>query len=1694
MPSLACFLTITILGTNVLTGITDYYYRDCSVLEIASKCLVGTYNPGDDTCRCVSHPVEREECRSTCSRCFAKNSVGSSTAPGEGAQCLPAVAAGPYCTCAGDPRGCDYMTDPVIVISSSSNNEVVGPQIATISSTDKRGAVLRYTTHPCGNLKNRVLCPNSTTDPQLHKEHIGCTDLIEVIGGAGLRSEGFPVPITSYGNYTVAKREIKSMTWSPTIQPSFSSKTVTVIPKPQIQQLKIINSIESGIELNEFIALRLTNGSVLRITGYDFPLNAEIIVSGIGSETTQVRVDVPVDQLSSTDSYLRLFNVSAFSPDVTLVDTAELLIHQKPSCVITQMSTGFNSSLDCVVIIPTGSYGLYSLLIRPKDNPVGVPSSSDVVERKLLDSNKIFIGIVRPIIRVATWELDSCSRGWVDTLFGCGDGMLKIVLAFDQITENRLPYSQVVLRTWILPDNPSDMIPRWMSELTQTEAIHIPWTETRKPIPPQQQLSEPAVCVGGISYLGVTTFRCELVFDPTKLSITPKWMAMQLYINDTEITTIPAALLPLPRFLSIQGCPDVVGCRDGDQIGISIPLSPRGTLGDRPLPMIILRRFVDSNRNSIDTQQSQSQPECINSWWVSNTQLSCTLKTNDIVGSYQVLASVVGPGSTIMTSRSGPVILVVGNKPLIMSAVMDTCLEATNLLHCTNGVLDVMFSNKISSGSYEIVFDTSTGEVPTCTQTNLIHIDATSARILCNVAFPEFMQDVGSYSFTVRHDSGVTSDPFPRLLTGSSVGSSPLGIGAPIFMDFSISFSALDVPVQNNVFQTSINVVVNHEPSTLPDGHSIRIITGVFLPTDSRSTRILNTSHSFDFDSYNRTFVAADEITLIHIEGFRFSNAVIRAQVFYSRIAVSEAQVANWTLFEELQAPVQQAPIESPGDQNNFFIPDRCEVSEWSEYSVCSKPCGTGVIFRNRTISNGLLPPSVAPETIGCPALSQVQDCNIHACFCTPGTTLSNECNGAGSCSELGICLCRDGLKGVRCTILENVWRADLLGVLVILAVVLSFIHSWLSAHPIALLCVILEVQVLVAFMKSQCSTTDIRAAAKEMEWILDFPSPSLFTEDEVGSVLLWHIILISTIIGIYVTVVLLVFRYNNKEEDSDSRVVRKSTFASMMFPSAAVFVVLIFCGPIVFLSLWCLTSSPLPGYLSLGVFTAITFGILPLAAILYFFRNYFSGENIPKLSRFTLPALVDGRDPETEARDEQGNKLTKLRHDINKLQQESEPDEKKLTELNNRAEVLENKLTSATISNVRYTSTVDYIDGLHSEIVYAGSFKVVKKKEYGKRILISFPRFYWSSKGTADSSFKDRWGVLFTGFTALCPNFMFFLVARIISVNAILGIEPNQNSNPDGQCAVTNFITTIVHILLLIIMIRKAPWNSVVMSRMMHPVVVLDCFLGIIIASAHLVSDLNTKAAFAEATQYFVICCLSWIILTQAWGVAIWLLARLYHAKSKKEVGPFKEYLNLKRKEKEEAEKKKAAQEEEQVKKEQRVEQAAKAQQLINPLYEFELQVSKGKKVNNQLLIHHTIDNIRIESTLVPGTTITGLEKKERDEINNDTRELRQFDDTNIIEVGGLHDYPDLPPVGSLVEILPSVGSKAAKFHHSRGTVLDYNDTTLSTRVLVDIILPPDEKLFNPEHLKIIKLPREMQIPSSSSGGTNNSENPLMG
>lgn len=52
-----------------------------------------------------------------------------------------------------------------------------------------------------------------------------------------------------------------------------------------------------------------------------------------------------------------------------------------------------------------------------------------------------------------------------------------------------------------------------------------------------------------------------------------------------------------------------------------------------------------------------------------------------------------------------------------------------------------------------------------------------------------------------------------------------------------------------------------------------------------------------------------------------------------------------------------------------------CEVSDWSTWSECSKPCGSGIQTRTRSILK-------QPEKVGssCPPLSETQTCNPQSC------------------------------------------------------------------------------------------------------------------------------------------------------------------------------------------------------------------------------------------------------------------------------------------------------------------------------------------------------------------------------------------------------------------------------------------------------------------------------------------------------------------------------------------------------------------------------------------------------------------------------------------------------------------------------------------------------------------------------------------
>ena len=59
----------------------------------------------------------------------------------------------------------------------------------------------------------------------------------------------------------------------------------------------------------------------------------------------------------------------------------------------------------------------------------------------------------------------------------------------------------------------------------------------------------------------------------------------------------------------------------------------------------------------------------------------------------------------------------------------------------------------------------------------------------------------------------------------------------------------------------------------------------------------------------------------------------------------------------------------------NVFDPVNCEVSAWSSWDTCDKPCGTGSQTRTRTITK----PAAYGGTV-CPTLNEKQSCNTQAC------------------------------------------------------------------------------------------------------------------------------------------------------------------------------------------------------------------------------------------------------------------------------------------------------------------------------------------------------------------------------------------------------------------------------------------------------------------------------------------------------------------------------------------------------------------------------------------------------------------------------------------------------------------------------------------------------------------------------------------
>lgn len=62
-------------------------------------------------------------------------------------------------------------------------------------------------------------------------------------------------------------------------------------------------------------------------------------------------------------------------------------------------------------------------------------------------------------------------------------------------------------------------------------------------------------------------------------------------------------------------------------------------------------------------------------------------------------------------------------------------------------------------------------------------------------------------------------------------------------------------------------------------------------------------------------------------------------------------------------------------DIGSFETPRNCEVSDWSAWSTCDKMCSGGSQTRTRTITK-----NVVSVGIKCPALTESQPCNTHAC------------------------------------------------------------------------------------------------------------------------------------------------------------------------------------------------------------------------------------------------------------------------------------------------------------------------------------------------------------------------------------------------------------------------------------------------------------------------------------------------------------------------------------------------------------------------------------------------------------------------------------------------------------------------------------------------------------------------------------------
>ena len=1431
-------LCLCALGAGVeayiLNTPTDVVYTSCDALKGLSQCLIGMWDEVTGTCGCTGSSFQKPECLSTCGGCATQDITCTSLGP-----------VAPSCTCTTPQTGCTSLDPPVVDV----DDVIIGPALAVVSSVASFAPVMRATTHPCQNLHLNISCPAPGDAAYV----LNCVALAEVATGSSSRIQ---LPLTTKGDYSVTERSLSAVSWSSLFQPAYFRKVVKIIPKPTIMSVNGTENTGKCATYSKYAVLnQCGDGSEIDIFGHDFSDTLSVVVVPFDTVVTPM-LEFPLDQVN---------RAAAFSVEVTGYSRSG---GGSPiTCQITEVVTGIDGRVRCTLTIPRDAVGLWQLHLTPAalpSNMAALNTNNDLtglLTSGQLDSNAFFLDVdATPYVPIVEYSLQDCVQDMGAVWIGCVPSLtIKGVRAG----------ATVAVMFWPVID--AQFFPEIIVGGNDVFGVVVGWTEALYP-PGQRE----AVCA---NYTENDQMEASCVLDiPASQD---GWSAVHVFVNGNPATRIPKAVLPRPRIFAVSGCEVNVlaECKNNTRLFLRganflIP----GLAEQNPEVVFVLNGFGNA---------PAPPPTCvIDRTALTSQAIQCTLRvTEGTSGTFDMSVTVQAPNLILQSGSQSMTFF--GAKPVIGSAVLDTCVSPETLQHCTDGVLrvEVVLPLLFDVAAMKVVFASPIipEPLPVCT-TLRQEAEGGANYLLCNMTFPE--GGAGVYTLAIQH-GGDVSEEYQYNMRGKALADIPLQ-GSVTFTPDASDAAAQQV--------SSVEVHVAHS-FVLPPGYRLRSLYRVF-PTAAE----VDSVEVVAYDTYMTTFLANEVVVLTSLEGEGATTGVVRVELFYAKVSASRVHSMVYRLTESKSQALTALPM---SEVQNYSIPEFCEVGDWSEWLPCSKPCNRGDTSRTRSVTNGVLPPWFNPADIGCPALEEAQTCNMHPCLCDPLDPSREQCNGAGLCNEFGVCDCRPGLEGAQCTQLSHGWRAKLLGALLIMVLVTGVTHSLASEHLSCIFIIVVECQILAGYLRTGCSPVDMSQAAADLEWIVHFPKPSAFG-GEVGR-LMWGMLLLLILLCLHMVLAAFYYRkalyklhkksrgddtsakleaakkrkrdaekdqskskdgsnsadsegsevnahieavvkeveQKDKENESHSSTSSASSaevpltpvqkeaqlreqalrtgLAKVFYPSLSIFFWFLFLFPLVFTAVAAISEKQ-ASHVAVGIIAIAVVAILPLVLLVFFFRR------VVKLGKTAAGADTDDVDPSA--------------------------------------------------INMRNTNSILCMKGFHSEVVYARcvTSNTLDQDNPGDVVKTSLfiapiPRRFYSSKHTGDAQFKDRWGFAFTSCTAASMNFLLFYGLRVAVVAGILGVAPEVD-NVERECPPLFATTIFVHILLLALMLFKVPWYTRFLTILMNVMCLLHILFGVLLVALSAVSFEDTSA-LSSTNQYLIVATLLWLVCMNLWGMSYHKLTR---------------------------------------------------------------------------------------------------------------------------------------------------------------------------------------------------------------------------